>query len=1736
MRNFARRAISLLCVLSMLFSMVITSSAQQSGTTISVISQTIEQGSGTEEVEVPIKILNNTGILGMTVSVTFDDELTLVNAVKGEALSSLTFAKSKNLTDVPYNLVWDGEASADTNNGVIATLTFEVPKGTAKDYAINIEASGVYDDNVEPLYPTTVNGKITVEGKIDEPTSETTINVENQTIEQGTGTEDVEVPIKISNNSGILGMTVSVTFDDELTLVNAVKGDALNSLTFAKSKNFTDVPYNLVWDGEASADTNNGVIATLTFTVPKGTVKDYAINIEASGVYDDNVNPLYPTTINGKISVEAGQEEPSSDTTISVESQTVEQGTGNEDVEVPIKISNNSGILGMTVSVTFDDELTLVNAVKGDALSSLTFAKSKNFTDVPYNLVWDGEASADTNNGVIATLTFTVPKGSAKDYSINIAASGVYDDNVNPLYPTAVNGKISVSDNEHNHSYGDWVKDNDNTHSKTCECGDVVTEAHNWDDGEVTTPATHTTTGIKTYTCSECNGTKTEIIPADSDNHTFGEWEKVDDTNHSRECACGETETATHNWNDGEVTTPATHTATGIKTFTCEDCGATKTETIDKTPTHSHGVWTKVDDNTHSKTCECGDVVTEDHNWNDGEVTTEATHTKDGIKTYTCPDCSATKTETIPADADNHSFGAWAKVDDNNHKRECACGEIETKSHNWGEGTITKPATHTEYGVRTYTCPDCNATKTEQVNKTPDHSHGAWVKDNDNTHSKTCACGDVITENHNWNDGEVTTPATHTATGIKTFTCSECNGTKTEIIPADSDNHTFGEWEKVDDTNHSRECACGETETAAHTWDDGEITTPATHTTTGVKTFTCGDCGATKTETIEKTPTHSHGAWVKDNDNTHSKTCACGDVITEDHNWNDGEVTTPATHTATGIKTFTCSECNGTKTEIIPADSDNHTFGEWEKVDDTNHSRECACGETETATHTWDDGEITTPATHTTTGVKTYTCEDCGVTKTETIDKTPTHSHGSWVKDNDTTHSKSCECGDVITENHNWNDGEVTTLATHTTMGIKTYTCGDCGATKTETIDKTPTHSHGVWVKDDNDTHSKTCECGDVITEAHNWDDGEVTTPATHTATGVKTYTCPDCSATKTETIPADADNHSFGAWAKVDDNNHKRECACGEIETKSHNWGEGTITKPATHTEYGVRTYTCPDCNATKTEQVNKTPGHSHGAWVKDDNDTHSKTCACGDVVTEAHNWDDGEVTTPATHTTTGVKTFTCGDCGATKTETIEKTPTHSHGAWVKDNDNTHSKTCACGDVITEDHNWNDGEVTTPATHTATGIKTFTCSECNGTKTEIIPADSDNHTFGEWEKVDDTNHSRECACGETETAAHTWNDGEVTTAATHTTTGVKTFTCGDCGATKTETIDKAPTHSHGAWTRVDDNTHSKSCACGDEITENHNWDAGVVTTQPTYSSTGIKTYTCPDCSATKTETIPVLTHVSSGRGGVTKYTVKYETNGGNVIKSVSVRRNSLLTKPTDPTKEGFEFDGWYIDENLTEIYDFTSKVTKGFTLYAKWTEIEKEPEIIEPDKEQDFVDVSEEDWFDNSVKYVVNNNLMNGVSDKEFAPNAAVTRAMLVTVLYRNEGEPATNKSIPFADVDMSTYYANAVSWAKQNGIVSGVSENTFAPDVNITREQIAAIMHRYAKYKGYDVSVGENTNILSYDDFDSISEYAIASMQYVVGSGLIKGKSETTLNPLDSATRAEIAAILQRFIEANK
>ena len=178
------------------------------------------------------------------------------------------------------------------------------------------------------------------------------------------------------------------------------------------------------------------------------------------------------------------------------------------------------------------------------------------------------------------------------------------------------------------------------------------------------------------------------------------------------------------------------------------------------------------------------------------------------------------------------------------------------------------------------------------------------------------------------------------------------------------------------------------------------------------------------------------------------------------------------------------------------------------------------------------------------------------------------------------------------------------------------------------------------------------------------------------------------------------------------------------------------------------------------------------------------------------------------------------------------------------------------------------------------------------------------------------------------------------------------------------------------------------------------------------------------------------------------------------------------------------------------------------------------------------FTDVDTAKWYHLSVDYVLTHKMMNGVSSRAFAPNANLTRGMLVQILYNLEGKPK-GTAANFSDVQADAWYAEAVGWAASNKVVTGYADGTFRPNAAVTREQAAAILYRYAQSKGIDVSVGENTNILSYVDVQQASEYAIPALQWAVGVGVLNGKNGGRLAPTGTATRAEIAAIMQRWCE---
>lgn len=543
---------------------------------------------------------------------------------------------------------------------------------------------------------------------------------------------------------------------------------------------------------------------------------------------------------------------------------------------------------------------------------------------------------------------------------------------------------------------------------------------------------------------------------------------------------------------------------------------------------------------------------------------------------------------------------------------------VKTKDplgHIWEEeGTVTQKQTCTEPEITTYKCIRTDA-------------YDGYVCDKKKKVETKPALG------HAWDVGKITKEATCSETGVKTYTCSRCGGTKTEDIPKtkhDYEEHVVKAPTCTEKGVSYYVCKnCGLTTSRHQTPATGHIHTEvrnqkdATYKENGYTGDTyCKDCGK-KLETgtvipklVEKE--HDYGEWVLDQAPTCKKYGArhricknCGDREVDvldkvDHSW-ELVSTTPATCTIGEIQHYKCSVCGETKDVTL-----SNPLGE----------------------HSWDEGKVTKKATCTEDGEKTYTCTVCNTTKTEVIPATG-HQHkevrnakkATCTEDGYTgdTYCKDCgeklEAGSVIKKlGHTWDNGVITKEATETEEGIKTYTCKNCGETKTESIPKTE----------------------------HQWDNGKVTKEATCKEEGSKTYTCSICGDTKTETIPK-----------------------------KDHTWDEGKVTKKATCTEDGLKIYTCKNCGETKEETL-KATGHQHTevrnekkATCTEDGYSGDVYCKdCGELIKKGsateksdHTWKLTKEQN-ATCEADGSKTYTCEVCGETKTETIKATG-HQFSAW---------------------------------------------------------------------------------------------------------------------------------------------------------------------------------------------------------------------------------------------------------------------------------------------------------------------------------------------------------------------------------------------------------------------------------------------------------------------------------------
>ena len=471
------------------------------------------------------------------------------------------------------------------------------------------------------------------------------------------------------------------------------------------------------------------------------------------------------------------------------------------------------------------------------------------------------------------------------------------------------------------------------------------------------------------------------------------------------------------------------------------------------------------------------------------------------------------------------------------------------------------------------------------------------------------------------------------------------------------------------------------------------------------------------------------------------------------------------------------------------------------------------------------------------------------------------------------------------------------------------------------------------------------------------------------------------------------------------------------------------------------------------------------------------------------------------------------------------------SSAGWTKKDGENHAQICKnCQKEITEAHKWNDGEVTTPATHTEKGVKTFQCTVCKATKTEDIPTLTE-HSYGDWSKLDDEYHHRTCVCGDEQKEAHKWDDGVVTVEPTEDKDGTRTLTCTVCGAKK-DVVE--PYHVHDYDKDFDDvkwsanaSYHWKKCACGEIAYKSaHVSSDWIVDGYPNPVSIGMMHKECVICDYTLAREILPAT------GGITRpaqtrqYTVTATAGDHGSISHAGktvVKSGDNVTYVITPD-EGYEIASVLVNgADIGAVREYTFwNVKSDCTISVSFREIPAA-------HYNPFVDVNPGDAYYDAVLYVYENGLFKGVSETEFAPDTTMTRAMFVTVLGRMAGvNPLLYQKSSFTDVEVGQWYSPYVEWAAQSGIVLGYGDGTFGLNDEITVEQAAVILARYAAFTGR--STYTLRTLHDFADSADVSDWAVYSMKWIVNTGIYTGENGM-LSPKSLAKRSLVAAMLYNY-----
>ena len=645
--------------------------------------------------------------------------------------------------------------------------------------------------------------------------------------------------------------------------------------------------------------------------------------------------------------------------------------------------------------------------------------------------------------------------------------------------------------------------------------------------------------------------------------------------------------------------------------------------------------------------------------------------------------------------------------------------------------------------------------------------------------------------------------------------------------------------------------------------------------------------------------------------------------------------------------------------------------------------------------------------------------------------------------------------------------------------------------------------------------------------------------------------------------------------------------------EGQSEHTLEKTTVVAPTCTEQGYTIYTCTACGETVKADFVPANGHSYEESVvaptcEKDGYTNHVCSVCGDSYRDNYVDAAGHqytltVTAP-TCTAAGYTTHLCSVCGHSYVDSIVPATGHSYEDTVTAPTCTAAgyttHTCSvCGDSYIDtivpatghDYVW---QITRVPTCTAEGVKTFTCSHC-GDSYDVALAKAD-HTYEAVVTAPTcTNNgytTHTCSvCGDSyvdsivPATGHSYD--AVVTAPTCTNAGYTTHTCSVCGDSYVDSIVPATGHSYEAVVtaptcdKMGYTTYTCS-VCGDSYVGSytdaleHTYTA-VVTKEPTCTEEGVKTFTCSECGKSYTEAIPTVAHSyeavvtapTCDKMGYTTYTCSV-CGDSYVADYVDAAGHDCETETVPATCLGYGFvreSCKHCDYSvITEItaplgHDYQAVVTAptldegGYTTHTCSrcgdSYVDSETPAL-GHKCAAYTDIPT-DWAKEGICFVIENGLMVGTTSTTFAPKDTLTRAMLVTVLYRMAGSPAVDAPSGFTDVADGQWYSDAIAWAAANGIVNGVGGNKFAPSEPVTREQLAAIFFRYAKAEAPEADV-----LSGYPDAESVSTYARDAMAWAVSTGLVTGSKEadgTYLAPQGLAAREQAAAILMRYAKAN-